>query len=148
MAGEHAPGGMFGGAQKPASAEGQQSVSSISQQVSNMTARLRVLEERYTNSRRKTQLIEENMLSNQKKFAEEMRLVHSEIDDFKHTIREVEERIIMVIKEIRMMAKKEDVDTMRKYLELWEPVNFVTQGQVERITKEIVEEMLEKEKGK
>jgi hypothetical protein len=53
----------------------------------------------------------------------------------------MENRIIMIIKELRMSAKKEEVDGLKKYVELWEPVKFVTQNQVEKIVEEKVEEI-------
>ncbi len=143
---QHGAGNLFGGG--PKQAGGGSSDAMLAQQVSNVATRLRVLEERSTNARKKVQLIEHNMLSNQKKIVDDIKLVHSEMDDLKHTITEVENKIILIIKEIRLLAKKEDVDTMMKYVEMWEPIHFVTQNQVEKITREIVEEVLSEKKGK
>ena len=140
IASKHGAGSLFGGGQKPAG--GGPPDAMLAQQVSNVATRLRVLEERSTNARKKVQLIEHNMLSNQKKIVDDIKLVHSEMDDLKHTITEVENKIILIIKEIRLLAKKEDVDTMMKYVEMWEPIHF------EKITREIVEEVLSEKKGK
>ena len=40
------------------------------------------------------------------------------------------------------MAKKDDVQVMKKYLELWEPIHFVTQEQVEKIVQDMLERKL------
>ena len=140
MAEQAAKHGLFGGA--PKGQEGP-TLSYVVQQLTSVTTRLRVLEDRYMNSRRKMQLVEQNMLANHKKALDEIKLVKSEIDDLKHTIAEMQNRIVMLIKELRMGAKKEEVDTLKKYVELWEPVKFVTQGQVENIVRDIVEEIRE-----
>ncbi len=136
-------GGLFGGGKHPPEHEGP-SIGFLTQEISNLSTRLRVLEERSSNMRKKQQLVEQNMLSHRKRFTEEVDLLKDEIDEIKRTIREIETKIIMIIKELRLTAKKEDVDIIKKYVEMWEPVNFVTQNQVEKIVKEFIEE----EKGK
>jgi len=139
-------GGLFGGG-KPAKEPEGPSVGYLTNEITNLTTRMRVLEERSTNTKKKLGLVEQNMLSHRKKYAEETDLLKEEIDEVKKTIKEIEERVVMVIKEIRLSAKKEDVDSLKKYVELWEPVNFVTQNQVEKIAREIIEE-LQEGKGK
>jgi hypothetical protein len=141
--GEKKKGGLFGGGKHHEEPAGP-SMGFISQEISNLSTRLRVLEERSSNIRKKHQLVEQNMLSHRKRFTEEADLLKEEIDEIKRTIREVETKIIMIIKELRLSSKKEDVDIIKKYVEMWEPVNFVTQNQVEKIVREIIEE----EKGK
>jgi hypothetical protein len=132
-------GGLFGGGKAEKKPEGP-SVSFLSQEMTNLSTRLRVLEERSSNMKKKQEIVEQNMLSHRKKYAEEIDLVKDEIDEIKKTMTEVENRIIMIIKELQMNAKKEDVDSLKKYVELWDPVRFVTQNQVENIVKEIMED--------
>jgi len=132
-------GGLFGGGGKGKKAEGP-SIAFISDELTNMSTRLRVMEERSSNVKKKQTLVEQNMLSHSKKYAEEIGVLKEEIDEMKRTMKEVENKIILIIKEIRMTAKKEDVDSLKKYVELWEPVKFVTQNQVESIVREFMEE--------
>ena len=132
-------GGLFGGGGKVKKVEGP-SMAFLSDEITNMSTRLRVMEERSSNVKKKQYLVEQNMLSHSKKYAEEISLLKEEIDEMKRTMREVENKIILIIKEIRMSAKKEDVDSLKKYVELWEPVKFVTQNQVESIVRDFMEE--------
>ena len=134
--------GLFGG--KPEKSHEGPSVAYISDEMMNLSTRLKVLEERTSNMKKKDQIIEQNMLSHRKKDSEEIEILKEEIDEMRRTITEIENKIIMLIKELRLSAKKEDVTVLKRYFELWEPVNFVTQNQVENIVKEIIEE----EKGK
>ncbi len=135
-------GGLFGG--KPAKEPEGPSVGFLIQEITNISTRLRVLEERGTNMKKKQQIVEQNMLSHGKKYSGEINLLKDEIDEIKRTMTEIENRIIMIIKELQMSAKREEVDSLKKYVELWEPVKFVTQNQVEKIVKEIVEEEMGK----
>ena len=140
-------GGLFGGGKAPKKPEGP-SLTYITQEMTTLGTRLRVLEERSSNMKKKQGIVEQNMLSHRKKYSDEIGLLRDEIDEMKRVMTEIENRIMMIIKELRMSAKKEEVDSLKKYVELWEPVKFVTQNQVENITREIVEEELDKGKGK
>ena len=137
-------GGLFGGG-KPAKGtpEGPSS-SFLSNEITNLSTRMRVLEERSSNTKKKLQLVEQNVLSHRKHYGEEVNILKEEISEIKRTMKEIEERIVMIIKEVQLSAKKEDVTSLHRYVELWEPVNFVTQNQVENI----VRDMIEEERGK
>jgi hypothetical protein len=73
------------------------------------------------------------MLSNHKKSMAEIKAVQSDVTEMRRTIQSVEDKIITVIKELRLTARKEDIDVMKRYLELWDPVKFVTAERVEKL---------------
>ncbi|MEK6849048.1 MAG: hypothetical protein AABY01_00595, partial [Nanoarchaeota archaeon] len=60
-----------------------------------LSTRLRVSEERYGDLRRKLQLIEQNMLAHQKKAAMDSKNAQSDLLEIKKTVRVMEDRIIM-----------------------------------------------------
>ncbi|MBN2111480.1 hypothetical protein JW707_00105, partial [Candidatus Woesearchaeota archaeon] len=135
-------GGLFGG--KPSRDPEGPSMAYVSDEMTNLSTRLKVLEERTSNMKKKQELIEQNMLSHRKKDSDEMEMLRDEIDEMRKIITEIENRVIMLIKELRLSAKKEDVDILKKYFEFWEPVKFVTQNQVESIVREMIEEERQK----
>lgn len=108
----------------------------------NISRRLRTLEERYTNLDKKVEFNEKNMIEWHKGSVTELRATLSDITEIKKEINEVKEKIREVVRIIMGLAKKEDVDVMKKYLELWEPVHFVTQEQVERIVEDALKRKL------
>ncbi len=110
--------------------------------VNAIAARLRMNEERYAELRKKVVLLEQNMLSSQKKFFGELKLVLSDITELKRGTALMQDRMLTLLKELNLLARKEDVDVLKKYLDYWEPVKFVTAEHVERI----VEEKLQQEK--
>jgi len=101
-----------------------------------LSTRLRVSEERYTDLRRKIQLIEQNMLAHHKKNQTELKTLQNDILEMKRSLRETQDRLVMAIKEIQLTARKEDVDVMRRYVEMWDPIRFVSMEQVEKIVDE------------
>ncbi|MBI3036768.1 hypothetical protein HYY73_03395 [Candidatus Woesearchaeota archaeon] len=115
---------------------------SLSQAVAEAERRLRTIEERFSNLERRSQVTEENMLTSDRKIKSEIRLTSSDVSDVKAQIAELTEKIKEVIRELQGFARAEDVDVIRKYLNLIEPLGFVTQNEVDRIVRHAVEEAL------
>jgi hypothetical protein len=108
----------------------------------NISRRLRTIEERYTNLNRKVELNEKNMIDWHKNTVKELRAFMLDITDMKKSINELKEKVRAVVRSMQNLAKKDEVMVMRKYLDLWEPINFVTQEQVEKIVKDMLERKL------
>jgi hypothetical protein len=73
----------------------------------------------------------------------EIKSAISDIVSLRKTVEDVENKIILTIKELQLTAKKEDVDVIRKYFELWSPVSFATVNQVDKMIKEALQEQKE-----
>lgn len=132
--------GLFGG---PKGALGPSpEVMGLTEQINSLAARIRVSEERFNELRKKVLFIEQNMLANHKKLLSDLKSSNEEIDELRHKIAEIEDRIITVIKELRLTARKTDIDVMRRYIELWDPIKFVTAEHAEKIARDIIAEKL------
>jgi len=106
-----------------------------SNQMNELIRRMRILEERYTNLQTRSQLTEQNMLSRNRSFSTEIKAIISDIHEIKREIEEIKNRILMIIKELQTSARKDDLE---RYVNMWEPIKFVTQDEVEEIVKEIL----------
>ena len=100
---------------------------------SSLARRLRMLEEAHANTRKKLELTESNMLSDQKRSKAIIGDLNHEIDDLKKTVRTLKEDLAKIIIELQGTAKAEQVAMLAKYVELWQPVQFVTAKQVRNI---------------
>jgi predicted RNase H-like nuclease (RuvC/YqgF family) len=110
----------------------------LTEDISNLNRRLRLVEETSTNIRRSLQVTEQNMLSKNKTFSTDIRTMTSDISDIKTEIAEVKEKIMDLVKELKETAKRDEVKVLEKYINLWNPVNFVTQNEVEDLVKEFI----------
>lgn len=118
--------------------EAGQSPSDLLAQVNGVARRLRVLESRYSDLNRKSQVTEKNMLQGRKRVTKEIKTLDDDILELKRIINQIREKIDTVIFELKNFASKEDFEALRKYIEMWEPLHFVTRDEVEKIVKESV----------
>jgi len=114
------------------------SIKDVAEQTTNLGRRLRTLEERYTNMQSKTQLTEQNLMSRNKHLTSEIKTITSDINEMKKEMNEIKERILSIINELKATAKKEEIKILEKYINLWEPLNFVTRTEL----KEVIREMM------
>ena len=126
----------------------QQDLGSFSEDIGNLTRRLRVLEEGFTNIRRSLQVTEQNMLGKNKVFATEIRTLTSDINDVKKEINEVKEKIVEIVRELEGAAKREEVKVLEKYINYWNPIKFVSQNEVEEIVKEVIKKIKSEDEKK
>ena len=113
-------------------------VNQLSNEINNISRRLRVLEERYINLRTKTQVTDQNMLLNNKKIMTQINMLSDETKEVKREMKEVKDTLKLIIKELRETVKKEEVNVLKKYIDLWDPVNFVTRPALEKEIKKII----------
>jgi hypothetical protein len=104
--------------------------------LTNVVRRLRMLEESHANVRKKIELEQENNLNEIKKLHANSRDSFSEIDALKKEIRLLKEDLRKIIQELQQTAKQDKVLFLEKYLQLWEPVKFVTKREVIGLIKE------------
>ena len=112
----------------------------MARNITTISRRVRMLEERYENLRRKTQLLEDNLMSAQKKLFAEIRATTEDIVNFKEKIKDTQSKMLMLINEIHLLAKKEDVEVLKKYVDMLDPLKFVNRQQVEKICHSILDE--------
>ena len=113
-------------------------LSNVTNDISNVSRRLRLLEESFTNMRRTLQVTEENMLQKNKNFATEIKTINSEISELRNEIADVKDKIMMLLQELKTAAKRDEVKVLERYINLWNPVKFVTQNEVEAMVKDMI----------
>ncbi len=94
--------------------------------------RLRILEDRYSTIRKKTQLTDQNMLESNKRFNEEIKAINEEMGKIRVSINEITEKMDQLISEVGDAANRQDLITLNKYVDLWRNMNFVTKEQLDR----------------
>jgi len=130
----------FGGLFTQKKAPDQQESFDLGNVMRDVTRRLRVLEERMASDRKNIQINQQNRLSQNQKVTINIKDLYGEISELKKEISVIKDQLTLVIGELKETTKKEDVKTLEKYIELWEPLNFVTKREVEMLIRRILNE--------
>ncbi len=113
-------------------------VSGMQIDLNALSTRLRLIEEGFTNLRRLSQITEENLISKGKHYQTEFKTLTSDITEMRKEIAEIKDKLLLVISELGTLAKKDDVKVLEKYISFWNPLRFVTHGEVEEVVTEIL----------
>ncbi len=97
--------------------------------------RIRILESRYSVMRDRIFLINQNMIQEYRKLNKEMKLIDSEVKNAKQDLNEIKNILRNMVNEMQNFARKENVKVLEKYIEFWNPLNFVTEKEVIDIIK-------------
>jgi len=114
----------------------------IANELSSVTTRLRLVEEKYNNLRKKLQFIEQNFLNSRKKQNAETKTIISDIKEIRKEVEELKGVVRHIIEELDSFAKHEEVMVIKKYMDFFEPLNFVTHKEVEKLIDEKIDEKI------
>lgn len=104
------------------------------------------LESKVNNLLREVDLIKNDLLKKQNEQKIDLKTVNSDLLELQHQQEKTAEKMDLIIQEIKKTAGIEEVMTIKKYLELWNPVNFVTQRDLERAVENKLNLLNKKEK--
>ena len=109
-------------------------------QMNTVLTRLRDAERRFGDVQELMRFHEEESRKNINRLWTKVKEGDERITSLSHQLAELEKQLHLVINEIRLTAKKEDFEVMKRFIEYIKPVKFVTVDQVEHIVKDILEE--------
>ena len=101
----------------------------VSKQIDEVMRRIRLLEERYSGLRKKTQFTEQNMLKDAKELFEENKALHEAISDITNQVSDLGEKLVKLTDEVKATVSKAQFNVVAKYVDYWQPMDFVTRKQ-------------------
>jgi hypothetical protein len=113
----------------------------LAKSINEIMRRLRVLEERYTNLRKKNQLTDQNMLEDTKNMSDEIKVIQSTMTELKKEISEVNNKMKKLEEEISQSVSKREIKLLSKYLDLWQPLEFIRKEEAKHIIENVIEEI-------
>ena len=112
--------------------------SDVNEDMNTLSRRLRLLEEGFANLRRFFQITEENIIAKNKHYSAEIKTITSDIMEVRKEMQELRDKLSLVIRELQTVARREEVKVLEKYINLWNPIRFVTHNEVESIINEVL----------
>ena len=80
------------------------------------------------------------MLEEYKRLMKEIKAIDMDIRDVKKDLNNLKNILKHLTEEASTFAKKDSLKILEKYINLWNPLNFVTEKDVENIVKRIIED--------
>jgi hypothetical protein len=108
---------------------------SVAKQIDEIMRRIRLLEERYSGIRKKSQFVEQSMLKDVKDMFEEFKAINETVTELKLQMAELAEKLGKLSEEVDESVTKAELNTVSKYLEFWQPLDFMTRKQAEEMLK-------------
>ena len=90
---------------------------------------MRILEERYLNLRKKTQVTEHNVLEAEKTFDDEIKSLRSDMLGVKSSMNELFEKLEIMEAEINNAVKRHEFRELDTYVSFWQPIKFKHAGE-------------------
>ena len=80
------------------------------------------------------------MIEEYKRLMKELHAMEEQMRELRVEADKVRESMKDILKELSLFAKKSDVKVLEKYINLWDPLKFVTETQLEKKLMEIKNE--------
>ncbi len=101
--------------------------------LSDFNTRMRSLEGKYSQFGERLLVVNQNMIEEYKKLMKELHALEEQMREIRLEMDRTQESMKDVVKELSLFAKKGDVKVLEKYINLWDPLKFVTEQDVVRI---------------
>ena len=108
----------------------------LNPEIREFIGRLRLLEERYERLSSKSQFVEQNMVRDTKEISDELSVINETIMELKRDVTELNEKLTKLMSEMKETVKKSEFNVLSKYINFWQPLNFVTREEAEKMLKE------------
>ena len=90
-------------------------------------------ESKVNNLLREVDVIKNDFIKKNNDLKKEIKTMNDDLIEIKHEREKTIQKMDIIIKELKQTAGKEEVMTLQKYLDLWNPLHFATQRDVEQI---------------
>ncbi len=94
---------------------------------------LKSLESKINNLQREVTMLKDGFTKKNNETKKELKTINEDVIQAKREKEKISEKLDLMVKELKRTAGIEEVMVIKKYLEFWNPVNFVTQHDLERV---------------
>jgi len=90
------------------------------------------LESKANNLLREVGVLKNDFINRANKLNKDFKILSDDLMEIRHEQEKINQKMTLIISELKQTAGAEEVTTLRKYLEFWNPLNFVTQRDLEK----------------
>ena len=109
---------------------------SLNNKIIDLSTRIKLLEERYSNFRREEQLAEQNLIALERRVSKEFKDLDERLLDIKRAINNLKDDLAMMSSEIKRAVRHHEFKALEKYIMFWAPVDFLTRDEARKMLDE------------
>jgi len=102
------------------------------------------LESKVNNLIREVDVLKNDFIKRANQLNKDFKALSDDQLEVKHEQEKTNQKMMLIINELKQTAGQEEVMTLKRYLEYWNPLNFVTQKDLEKAVENKVEELRKK----
>jgi len=102
------------------------------------------VESKVNNLLRELNVLKNDFIKRANQLNKDFKTLSDDLIEIRHEQEKMDQKITLIINELKQTAGAEEVATLKKYLEFWNPLNFVTQRDLEKAIESKLIEMKEK----
>jgi len=106
------------------------------------------LETKVNNLLREFDILKNDFIGKNKDMRGQIKTLSDDLLDFRHEQEAMSQKLDMIISELKQTAGSEQVETLRKYVDFWNPMTFVTQADLNRAVETKFKEMQRSNDGR
>ena len=108
----------------------------LSQKLSEVSRRVRVLEEKSNSLSDKIAITDSTLLKNTNSFREDITEINISIKDLTKELETLKETVRRIIKQLEMYVLRRDFKVLEKYVDIIDPTKIITVDDVRRVVQE------------
>jgi len=93
---------------------------------------VKALEGKVNNMLREVDLLKNDFINKNSQLKKDLKIFNEELLETRREHQQTLQKMDLIIQELKQTAGIEEVTTLKKYLEFWNPMNFVTQKDLDR----------------
>ena len=93
---------------------------------------IRSIESKVNTLLREVDLLKNDFLKRQQDIRKEQKVFTEDLTELRHQQDAINQKIDLIVRELKQTAGREEIAVLKRYVELWNPMNFVTQRDLER----------------
>ncbi len=108
----------------------------LRERVTEIASRLAVLEERAGNLRKKGQNTDQSLLEYSRETRADLKALRERLTELARVVEDVREKVEAMAGELGSVVKRQEFSVLERYLDLWQPLNFITREEAKMLLKE------------
>ena len=99
------------------------------------------LESKANNLLREVEVLKNDFIKRANQLNKDFKTLSDDLIEIRHEQEKMNQKMTLIINELKQTAGAEEVVTLKKYVEFWNPLNFVTQRDLEKAIESKLDEL-------